>query len=220
MWLSSHALLFGLLHGTLLLYSTTKVLFEAGADPNPPTRLFRNIWDSNELKRMVKNLENYVDPECLLPLVLCQAAAQFTSMDETSNAEGLYRRVLEIWEKSIGVEQAVTFGSVEDLARVLQHQGKYEVAEKMYRRALEVREKVLGRDHPHTLASIYDLASLFHIQKRYDEASVLYLEASEGLSKTLYPDHPMTLVCSQAYSSMIREMESQDSDVQRPSSKV
>lgn len=79
---------------------------------------------------------------------------------------------------------------------------------------------MIGRDHPDTLASIYDLASLFHIQKRYDEATVLYLEASEGLSKTLYPDHPTTLVCSQAYSSMIREMESQDSDVQRPSSKV
>lgn len=214
-------------------YSTTKVLFEAGADPNPPTRLFRNIWDSNELKRMVKHLENYVDLECLprsvwnqaatrspLTSVLIQAAAQFTSMEEMSNAEALYRRVLEMREKSIGVEHPQTFCSVKDLARVLQHQGKYEAAEKTYRRALEISEKMVGRDHPNRTACIYGLASLFHIQKRYDEASVLYLEASEGLSKMLNPDHPMILDCSQAYSSMIREMESQDSDVQRHSSKV
>lgn len=200
-------------------YSISNVLFEAGADPDPPTRLFRNIWDSNELKRMVKNLENYVDLGYVFPSILVQAVAQFMSMDEMSNAEDLYRRVLEIWEKSIGMHP-VALSSVKDVARVLQHQGKYEVAEKMYRQALEVMEKVIGRDNSTTLASIYDLASLLHVQKRYDEASVLYLEASEGLSKTLYPDHPMTLACSQAYSSMIREMESQDSDVQRPSSKV
>lgn len=156
-----------------------KVLFEAGADPDPPERLFRNIWDSNELKRMVKNLENYVDPESLSSSVLNQAAAQFTSMDEMSNAEVLYRRVLEIREKSLGVEHPWTFDSVDDLARVLQHQGKYEAAEKMYRRALQVMEKVSGRDHPDTLSRTYDLASLFHIQKRYNEASVLYLEALE-----------------------------------------
>ena len=166
-------------------YSTTKVLFKAGADPNPPRRLFRNIWDSNELKRMVKNLENYVNLEYLLPSFLSQAAAQFTSMDEMSNAEGLYRRVLEMWEKSTGVEHLVTICSVEDLARVLQHQGKYEAAEKTYRRALEVMEKVIGRNHPDTFASIYDQASLFHIQKRYDEASVLYLKATERHSMTL-----------------------------------
>ena len=43
-------------------YSTARVLFKAGADPNPPGRLFRNIWDSNELKRMVKNLGKLCRP--------------------------------------------------------------------------------------------------------------------------------------------------------------
>ena len=166
-------------------YSTAKVLFEAGADPDPPRRLFRNIWDSNELKRMVKNLENYVDPEYLHPLVLNQAAAHFKSMDEMSNAEGLYRRVLEMWEKSIGVEHLVTIRSVQDLARVLQHQGKYEAAEMTYRRALKVMEKVIGWNHPDLFASIDDQACVFHIQKLCDEASVLYLEAIERHLMTL-----------------------------------
>lgn len=117
------------------------MLYAAGADPDPPERLFRNVWDSNELKGMAKNLENYVKPRHLLALVLIQAAAQFISMDEMSNAEGLYRRVLEMWEKSMGVEHhPVTIGRIEALARALQHQGKYDAPEMIYQRALEYFE--------------------------------------------------------------------------------
>ena len=201
-------------------YNIAKVLLQAGADPHPPIDLFCNIWDPNELKRLVKNLEDYIDLEYFLPSLLDEAALQFMKMGQMSNAEDYYRRVVEGWEKAYGVEDIATLYSVSQLARVLQHQGKYEAAEELHRRALEGMEKALGRDHLGTMTSAYNLASLFHKQKQYDEASVLYLRASEWLSKTLGPDDPRTQKCLQDHSAMIREMENQDRDVRHPQPKV
>ncbi|KAI9869697.1 MAG: hypothetical protein M1823_008984, partial [Watsoniomyces obsoletus] len=51
-----------------------------------------------------------------------------------------------------------------NLALVLDRQGKYEEAEAMHRRALEAREKVLGREHPDTLTSVSQLGSVLERQ--------------------------------------------------------
>jgi len=151
-------------------FSTAKVLFKAGADPNPPDGLFRNIWDPEELRNFVKNLENYTDPEYSLPSLLNEAAVQFINMGQISNAEGMYRRALEGYEMALGANHPSTLTSVGNLALVLQNQGKYEVAEKMCRRALEWRQMVLGVEHPSTLTSIDNLASVLQDQGKYEAA--------------------------------------------------
>lgn len=189
-------------------YSSAELLLEAGAESLPPSGLFRNIWDSNELENLVKNFENYLYVEFSLSLVLDEAITQFSHMGQTSSAEEMGQRALETREKELGAEHPETLLIVTNLAVVLKSQGKYEAAERMSRRALEGREKVLGAEHPDTLTSVYNLASLFHVQKRYKEASVLCLRASEGFLKTLGPDDPKTQRCSQLYSLMIHEMES------------
>lgn len=188
-------------------YNTAKALFRAGADPFPPNGLFRNIWDTNELRSMIKNVENYSNAEYFLPSLLEKAADQFMNMGQTRDAEEMSRRAVEGYEKILGPEHTETLSSVNRLALVLQYQGKYEAAEEMNRRALEGYEKALGAEHPDTLNSVYCLAYLFHIQQRYDDASVLYLRAVEKLSKILGPDHPTTLKCSKQYTSMVHEME-------------
>ena len=113
----------------------------------------------------------------------------------------------------LGVEHPDTLIRVNNLAMVLQYQGKYEESEKMNQRALEGREKVLGVEHPDTLTSVLNLAYLLHIQQRYHDASTLYLRASAGLLKVLGPDHPTTQACSYHYSRMIREMQDQGREV-------
>jgi len=140
-------------------------------------------------------------------------ALMLQSQGKYKAAEKMSRRALNGREKVLGVEHLNTLSSVSNLASMLQYQGKYEAAEEMNRRALDGREKVLGVEHPDTLNSVYWLAYLFHTQKRYNDASVLYLRASEGFSKTLGPDHPTIRECSQHYSSMIHEMESQGRDI-------
>jgi tetratricopeptide (TPR) repeat protein len=93
---------------------------------------------------------------------------------------------------ALGKEHPETLTSVNNLASVLQNQGKYEEPETMNRRALEGREKALGKEHPDMLMSVYCLAYLYHQQKRYDTASELYQRACER-KKVLGEEHPDTL---------------------------
>ena len=72
------------------------------------------------------------------------------------------RRALDGREKVLGNEHPDTLTSINNLASVLQDQGKYDEAEQMNRRALDGREKALGKEHPSTLTSVYCLAYLLH----------------------------------------------------------
>ena len=149
-------------------YGTARVLFKAGADPRQPRRLFRNIWDSNELKRMVKNLENYVHPEYLLPWVLDTAAAQFQSMDEMSNAECLYRRALEGTEKVLGRDKVLTLTTTYNLASLFHIQKRYNEASVLYLRASEGLLKTLGPDHRLTQQCSQRHSSMIHEMESQD----------------------------------------------------
>jgi len=151
-------------------FSTAEMLLEAGADPSPPDGLFRNIWDPEELRNIVKNLENYNDPEYLVPSLLDDAAVQFINMGQISNAEEMYRRALEGYEKVFGVEYLWTLDSIHKLASVLQDQGKHEMAEEMYRRALAGYEKIRGVKYFMTLKTASDLASVLQNQGKYEAA--------------------------------------------------
>jgi len=52
-----------------------------------------------------------------------------------------------------------TLTSANNLATLLQDQGKFAEAEPLFRQALEGRRRVLGDTHPETLANVYNLAS-------------------------------------------------------------
>ena len=61
-----------------------------------------------------------------------------------------------------------------NLAEVLDSQGKYEEAEEMHQQALELREKVLGHEHPATLTSMNNLAGCSSSQGKYEEAEEMH----------------------------------------------
>ncbi|OLN92208.1 Kinesin light chain 3 [Colletotrichum chlorophyti] len=65
----------------------------------------------------------------------------------------MHRQTLELREKVLGLENPLTLTSINNLAIVLESQGKYEEAEQMYRQTLKLKEKVLGPDHPSTLVT-------------------------------------------------------------------
>ncbi len=58
--------------------------------------------------------------------------------------------------------------SVDNLAGVLQYQGKFEVAGEMNRRAMHGMENVLGKEHPDTLMSVYCPVYLLQLRKEYN----------------------------------------------------
>ncbi|KAI1330264.1 Tetratricopeptide repeat-domain-containing protein [Xylariaceae sp. FL0255] len=67
-------------------------------------------------------------------------------------------------------EDLYRYKGMDNLASVLDSQGKYEEAEKMHRQTLGLGEKVLGREHPDTLTSMNNLALVLRSQGKYDEA--------------------------------------------------
>ncbi|SLM37995.1 kinesin light chain 1, partial [Lasallia pustulata] len=62
-----------------------------------------------------------------------------------AEAEAMYRRALEGYEKAWGPEHTSTLRTVNNLGRLYADQGKMAEAEAMYRRALEGKEKAWGR---------------------------------------------------------------------------
>ena len=69
--------------------------------------------------------------------------------------------------KILRVEHPDVLTSMNNLARVLDNQGKYEEAEEMHRQALALRETVLGKEHPDTLTSMNNLALVLDSQGKY-----------------------------------------------------
>ncbi len=107
-----------------------------------------------------------------------------------SEAEPMYRRALEIKEKSLGYDHPSIATSLNNLALLYKTQGIYDKAEPMYRRALEIREKSLGKDHPSVAQSLNNLATLYDTQGKYEKAEPMYGRALEIWEKSLGYDHP------------------------------
>jgi len=73
------------------------------------------------------------------------------SQGKYAEAEPLYRRAIEIDEKTLGKDLDVA-RDYNNLAHLLQDQGKYAEAEPHYRRTIEILQSSLGADHPNTLS--------------------------------------------------------------------
>ena len=107
-------------------------------------------------------------------------------------AEPLSRQALEIRQKVLGQGHPSTATSLNNLARLLDDQGKPGEAEPLYRQALEIQQKVLGPEHPDTANSLNNLASLLQAQGKPAEAEPLFRQALAIRQKVLGPEHPST----------------------------
>jgi serine/threonine-protein kinase len=81
--------------------------------------------------------------------------------------------------------------SLNDLAIVLQEQGKYEEARVRHDRALELRKKVLGPEHYFVVSSLNNLGTVLGALGKYEEARVAYSNALELREKLLGREHPL-----------------------------
>ena len=77
-------------------------------------------------------------------------------------AEPMFRRALEVRERTLGKEHPDTLHSVNGLAKLLSVKGDCAGAEPLIRRALETRERTLGKEHPDTLVSVNNLAWMLY----------------------------------------------------------
>ncbi len=124
------------------------------------------------------------------PSLLNQTALAFYFAGKYAEAEPLFRRSLEIWEKALDKEHPNVAASLNNLAEIYRTQGKYGEAEPLYRRSLEIREKALGKEHPDVAASLDNLAALYFSQGKYAEAEPLFRRSLEIREKALDKEHP------------------------------
>ena len=97
---------------------------------------------------------------------------------------------MAIREKALGPDHPDVAQSLNNLALLYYHQGRYADAEPLYKRAIALNEKALGPDHPDVASSLNNLAALYQAQGRYAEAEPLYERSLAIQEKALGPDHP------------------------------
>jgi tetratricopeptide (TPR) repeat protein len=117
-------------------------------------------------------------------------ALTYKNLARYTAAEPLYRRAIEIGEKTLGKDHPDVARDYNDLAALFERQGKYAEAEPLYRRAIEIGEKTLGKDHPDVAGRYNNLAVLLEDQGKYAEAEPLIRRAIEIDEKALGRDHP------------------------------
>ena len=93
----------------------------------------------------------------------------------------------------MGDDHPETLIAMNNLAVLLEAQGKLEEAESLHREAVERYRRVLGNEHESTLRSINNLSVVLQKSGKLAAAEPLRREALEGRRKSLGDDHPDTL---------------------------
>ncbi|WP_019502721.1 tetratricopeptide repeat protein [Pseudanabaena sp. PCC 6802] len=141
------------------------------------------------LSFLVERLEDTGSPESLA-IGLSWLAFLYQSQGNYAEAELLYRRSREIWERQLGADHPRVAQSLNNLAELYKAEGKYAEAEPLYLRSLKITEGQLGADHPDVATFLNNLAHLYQLQGKYAEAEPLYLRSLEITERQLGADHP------------------------------
>jgi tetratricopeptide (TPR) repeat protein len=104
-------------------------------------------------------------------------------------AKPLFRRALEIIEKSFGPDHPDFATALNNLALLLKATNRLTKAEPLMRRALKIYKKYLGPNHPDVARGLNNLAELLRETGRYKEAEPIYRRALQIYKKSLGPDH-------------------------------
>ncbi|KAJ5919800.1 Disease resistance protein [Penicillium verhagenii] len=117
----------------------------------------------------------------------------YADQGRLQEAEVMYDRALEGYEKVWGQEHTSTLDTVNNLGLLYADQGRLQEAEAMYERALEGYEKAWGQEHTSTLDTVNNLGNLYVDQGRLQEAEAMYERALEGKEKAWGREHISTL---------------------------
>jgi len=88
-------------------------------------------------------------------------------------------RSLAIAESTLGPEHPCVGVSLNSLAGLYFHQGKYSEVEPLYMRSLGIVEKALGPEHPNVAQSLENYAAFLRNMNRKNEAAKMEARAKE-----------------------------------------
>jgi len=123
---------------------------------------FLVLLPEQESLRLLKEL-----PET--PGMLNKLAVLYHSQEKYSAAERLYKRALEVSEKT-GDHPRVAASVLNNLASLYHDQQKYASAEPLYKKSLALAEKAYGQNHPKVARRLNNLIELYSAQGKEKEA--------------------------------------------------
>ncbi|KAK3947250.1 hypothetical protein QBC32DRAFT_385095, partial [Pseudoneurospora amorphoporcata] len=96
----------------------------------------------------------------------------YSNQGRLKEAEAMYQRALEGYEKALGPDHTSTLGTVNNLGNLYSAQGRLKEADAMYLdvQVIETSKAKLGANHPNTLTSIANLAFTWNSQGRHEDA--------------------------------------------------
>ena len=106
-------------------------------------------------------------------------AAFYESIGSYSQAEPLYRKVLEIRERELGPDHFDVAASLNNLALLHYTQGKNDLAEPLFRRLIGLIEKTRGPQDRELAVCLENYAALLRRLDRQQESDRLRAKAKE-----------------------------------------
>lgn len=126
---------------------------------------FLVLLPEQESLRLLKEL-----PET--PGMLNKLAVLYHSQEKYSAAERLYKRALEVSEKT-GDQPREAASILNNLGSLYHDQQKYSNAEPLYKKSLSLAEKEYGQSHPKVARRLTNLVELYRAQGKDKEAAPL-----------------------------------------------
>jgi tetratricopeptide (TPR) repeat protein len=152
------------------------------------------IWNKLQLHAdaLLKNVGD--DSESDAASLMNEFALLLKTKALYGEAEPLYRRALNIDEKSFGPEHPAVAIRLNNLASLLQATNRLAEAEPLMRRALAIAEKSFGPEHPHVAIDLNNLAQLLQDTNRLAKAEPLMRRALAIDEKSFGPEHPKVAI--------------------------
>ncbi len=122
--------------------------------------------------------------------LISQTAVFLYAKSLYTEAESSMRRVVEIFETSLGSDHARVAIALNNLAQLLQATNRLAEAEPLMRRALKIDEQAFGQDHPKVAIDLNNLATLLQATNRLAEAEPLMRRALKIDEQSFGQDHP------------------------------
>ncbi|KAJ5553617.1 Disease resistance protein [Penicillium frequentans] len=162
-----------------------------------PDRNQREFWITQ--RRLIAHADRLLREKEILEVMdkaldaLLPLGSLYQNQGRLLEANMLFMRALEGYERKLGLEHPITLQVVDSLATVYAEQGWLVEAEAMYARALQSQKKAWGPEHILTLNTVNNLGLLYILQGRITEAQTMLERALKGKEKAWGPEHISTL---------------------------
>jgi Tfp pilus assembly protein PilF len=147
-------------------------------------QLGRIAYQRIEYEKAYSYFRKAVELESDNPHYLHVAGIMAYTLGRYAEAEPLFKRSLEISEKSLGPDHPDVAGNLNNLGELFRHQGRDAEAEPLYKRAIAIVEKTFGSTHPELVGMYGNYALLLRKFGRETEA-VEYERKAEQVKENL-----------------------------------